>query len=581
MQLRKYIQTLWLIGITVVCLQPAKAQQQPVLQNDRLALKWERSANGYRLSEIKVKDKGQYITLDNPSGQYNLLYAAEAPGKKGDTTYVNSHPGGFSLEDYKYLTRQWDENLGPVNMNTAGELSRFLPANVQQEGKTLIFSQDSEDWSLQSAWKLDSLYHNDILVEITLTAKKAGYYSIATPTLATVSKKQLEWAMVPGYFQSNTIQPDLVLSYAYGQGIPDKPIIFRERTASTLSPLVTGKGITMAVIPAPGTGRDPWDTDFNTHKDWKLGLSVMNRDGDYTPVAYHPVLGEIESRMRPGQKRIFSFRYSVQPTEWYTVYKHAVYDVYHFADYLKFKHTYRSLTDRIMNMQHYVDADSTSLWQTAFHKGLQIGAQSYLGGVVGASKDAMKNSDYGAMWMLATITADSLLYRQRLPAALNFKLVQQDAEPGFFQGAAVGQYYLKNRQRFTEEWGNYVEPIALTYYTMLDMGNILLFEPENKLLKERLKMGAEKLLQWQHADGHWEVAYDHTTTQPVFTDIPDLRPTFYGLLVAYRILKDDRYLQAARKGADWLIREGVNKGSFLGVCGDARFVPDFATGQTV
>jgi hypothetical protein len=88
------------------------------------------------------------------------------------------------------------------------------------------------------------------------------------------------------------------------------------------------------------------------------------------------------------------------------------------------------------------------------------------------------------------------------------------------------------------------------------------------------------LLKWQKADGSWEVAYDKFTHQPLFTDLKDLRPTFYGLLVAYRILKDRKYLDAAVKGAKWYMANGVEKGSFIGVCGDARYAPDFATAQT-
>jgi hypothetical protein len=143
----------------------------------------------------------------------------------------------------------------------------------------------------------------------------------------------------------------------------------------------------------------------------------------------------------------------------------------------------------------------------------------------------------------------------------------------------VGQYYLSKSKRFTEEWGDYVEPVALTYYTMLDLGNILLFAPQDTELRERLRLGAERLLAWQHADGHWEVAYDRATQKPMFTDLRDLRPTFYGLLVAYRILGGEKYLAAARRGADWLVKNAVENGAFLGVCGDARFTQDFATAQ--
>ena len=51
-------------------------------------------------------------------------------------------------------------------------------------------------------------------------------------------------------------------------------------------------------------------------------------------------------------------------------------------------------------------------------------------------------------------------------------------------------------------------------------------------------------------------------------------------MIAYEILKDKKYLQAAIQGADWYVENAVKKGHFLGVCGDTRFVPDFATAQS-
>ncbi|MGY0035786.1 hypothetical protein [Pedobacter sp. NJ-S-72] len=48
-----------------------------------------------------------------------------------------------------------------------------------------------------------------------------------------------------------------------------------------------------------------------------------------------------------------------------------------------------------------------------------------------------------------------------------------------------------------------------------------------------------------------------------------------------KLLGDQKYLEAARKGADWYIEQAINKGSFIGVCGDTRFAPDFATAQSV
>jgi len=85
----------------------------------------------------------------------------------------------------------------------------------------------------------------------------------------------------------------------------------------------------------------------------------------------------------------------------------------------------------------------------------------------------------------------------------------------------------------------------------------------------------------QLSDGSWEIGYDKNSKQPIYSDLKDLRPTFYGLLIAYKILKEQKYLDGAIRGADWFIKNAVNPGKFIGVCGDTRFSPDFATSQSV
>jgi hypothetical protein len=558
------------------------AQQQIELHNKNIAIKWKQSANGYQLSQVGVYSQGRFIPLQRPSGEYTLLYSEQVPDTVSSIRTQSREVQAFPGASYKYIVNTWNDNLRPVPMNTAGTAVNFFPKEGKKTGmNTIRFSSTAPMANIQSRWELDAVNPNDILVTITVIAKKAGYFSIATPTLGSLTEAELKWGIIPGILQGSKLESNLVKSYAYGHGIPDKPVIIRERTTATLSPILTGtNGLSLAVIPAPGTGRDPWAAKSNTISEWELGLSLMNRKAALTPTAYHPILGQKGSYLEEGKQVSFSFRYSLQHADWYPVYTHAIKDVYRFNDFLALKQTRQSLTSRILAMQQYLHNETTSLWRVEDFNTRKIGAQAYLGGVIGSDRDAMKNSDYGAMWMLANITRDPVLLEERLPFARNFKLEQQQSGEGFFKGAAIGQYYLSKSKKFTEEWGAYVEPMALTYYIMLDIGNILLFDSTDTELKERLRLGAEKLLQWQHPDGHWEVGYDRATEQTMFTDLKDYRPTFYGLLVAYRMLGDQKYLTAAIKGADWFIKEAANKGFFLGVCGDLRFAPDFATGQS-
>jgi len=558
------------------------AQNNLVLENDSLLLEWKHTSSGFQLARTVVKNKKQAVSLQNTSASYMILYSDKDVSMKPDYSQFDESVRNFPDKSYFLIYDKWHESLSPVAMNTAGKDTEFFPRKARKQGDVLVFEHTNDEGIVKASWQLDKQYHNDILVDIEFEAQKSGFYSITTPVLTTFDKEEMAWGMIPGHFQGRKLNDNLVLSFAYGQGIPNRPIVVRERTATTLSPLVyTQSGITLAVIPSPGTGRDPWADSISTHWDWKLGLSLITRKNQLSPVAYHPVLGQKGSFMQAGEKRKFSFRYTLKKSDWYDVYKHAIYDIYRFSDFLSKKETKKSLTDRLWGMFDYVRKDSTSLWHTYSYKGLQIGAQEYNAPVVGSQKDAVKNSDYGAMWMLAHLTKDSILLRDRLPYARNFKIAQQEDQQEFFKGSASGQYYLWKSKRFTEEWGDYAEPIALTYYVMLDMGNMLLFEPQDQELRKRLEMGADRLLKWQKPDGSWAVAYDHKTGKEVFLDIKDLRPTFYGMLVAYKILGKKEYLDAAKKGADWFVKNATDEGHFLGVCGDFRFAPDFATGQSV
>lgn len=551
------------------------------LENDHLKIKWENGDEGWRISQVAIWSEGKWKTILNPSGEYTIIRAEEKPPVQSTKTFKTITGQDFPEEIYKYQVNLWKERTNEVSLNTAGEALSFFPDEVQILSSNKILFQKKTAWGIvKTTWALDPKFPQDILIEENIEVLKEGYYSFSSPTVVSIAESQLEWATVPGYFHGNKLEGNLILGYGYGNGVPAQPILFSERTASTLSPIISSKsGFSLAIIADPDLGRDPWANDTNTHSDWNLGLSHMNRKSELTPSIYFPVLGEKGSHLKTGDSVRFGFRFSLSDKDWFETLNHAVYDVFDFKEGLSLRKNKQSLSSRLNNMYGYLTDPATSLWRLEEFENKKIGAQAYLGGVVGSDRDAMKNADYGAMWMLANATGSPYLKEKVLPYALNFKLAQQQTAEGFFQGAAIGQYFLSKPKIFVEEWGKMVEPIALTYYIMLDIGNILLFEPENEELKARLKLGADLLMDWQKEDGSWAVAYSREEEE-IFKELKDFRPTFYGLLVANRILKDQKYLDAAIKGADWYLENGVNNGSFLGVCGDMRYAPDFATGQT-
>lgn len=554
--------------------------QQIALSNDKIKLRWKNTGHGWKLIECAGKSGNAFLGFGKASGTYQVVYSSTKPVDTALQTIGGKQIANFPERTFKFVYPTYQRAVSAVPMNKAGQTQTFYPLSAEQRGDSVTFRQNVYGGVLEAIWKLDHNFPDDILISLRFTSQVDGYYSLASPTLSTLTEARLQWAAVPGYFQGNAIQKTFQLAYAYGQGLPAYPVLCRESTITTMSSIMSDKnGLSMAVIPEPGQDRDPYQKDAVTHfSSWKIALSHMNSNSQLTPMAYHPVLGEEGSLLKKGEITQFKFRVTLKKGNWYSVYKHAIYDIYKLRHFFEVEENKQSLTERIMKQYDYVLDDKTALWNKETYKGQNIMAQSYLAGIAGADRDAMKNSDIGAVWMLARLTGDPLLYKNRVPYIRNFKVLQQTTN-GFFKGAVAGQYFLAKKKVFTEEWGDHFEPIAITYYTMADIGNMMLFEKNDAKLKQLLRNGADRLLQWQHKNGSWEVAYDRKTHQPIYTDLKDLRPTFYGLLVAYKMLKDKKYLIAAVKGAKWLVANATAKGSFLGVCGDARFVNDFATIQ--
>lgn len=555
----------------------------PRIGDSRIGISWQKSGEGWKPRKMELRDEGQTFVWGIPDDGYTVLYTPERPPTEGEIV-VNR--GGdtlcFDIDRFHCIAPSYRKATSSVPLNRAGEAFRLVPQEMHRSGDTLRFEATGKPGRLTAEWWADAAHPGDLSVRMTFTAARAGYYSLSTPATATLPEEQLAWGCIPGFFQGDAIESDFHRAYMYGQGLPHLPVVCNENTVTTMASLLTDRqGLTLAVIPEPGYDRKPYAGDRRTHGEcWCTGLSHMTRDGQLCPTAWHPVLGEEGSWLEAGGQTRFAFRYTLRRTDWYEVFKHAVYDIYGLKEELALRRSRFSLTDRLEAIYRYVCDDSLSLWRTERCEGIEIGAQAYLGSVVGSEKDAMKNADAGAVWMLAAMTGDSLLRHGRLPYIRNFKLMQQGGHGDRNRGAALGQYYLSKKGTFVEEWGNHIEPIGITYYTLIDIGNILLFEPQDTLLREKLREGADLLLSLQHPDGSFDAAYDKLTGKALFTDLEDLRPTFYGLLVAHRILGERKYLDAALRGADWYIGHAVDRGRFLGVCGDARFINDFATVQS-
>lgn len=502
------------------------------LSSGKLQLLWSEETDGWHLKNVRINNKD----LPNPAGYYTLLYLDRNPAA--------------SL----------------VDMDIEGKDFTFYPSSAEASGDTaIVFRQTLRFGEMEAHWQVDPQYPSDVKVSISVKMTKKGSLSIGSSSLAIFDPKDISWGMIPGNWYGTELQDNIDLAKRYSMGIPSIPLLAKEQSTMTLCPLLTDKQkMTLAVIPEPGMANDPWADSTYTKTINKVGMSIMNRHDELTPVLYSPILGQEGSKVDKGDIVTLNYRYSIGDNDWFPVFTHAVDDVYRLPSMLDLQTNHMSLSKRVSRMQKYLRDEKKSSWSIWKSRGYEIGA------------NGAKIADAGTMYMIALNGNDSAM-NARLPYVRNYKLAQQQLEPGFFQGAALGEY--ADQDGVESERGNWIEPLHTTYYTMVDFANMLLFNPADTELQKRLQLAANCLLKWQHNDGGFDVGYDRLSHKLAFSDLKDFRPTWYGLLIAYRMLNDKKYLDAAEKGARWLYENGVKKGYYLGVCGDARNTWDFATAQ--
>ncbi|MCH5719494.1 hypothetical protein [Niabella hibiscisoli] len=268
--------------------------QSPKLENSALRVNWVHTNEGYQLQRVLVNGQQNWRPLSDVSGQYTVLYSSEQPGMEAQVIKnKNGREVQFPEPEYRYIIPTWKANTSAVSLNKEGRSVSFYPQQCKADGNGLVFTQNTDVADIEASWKLDPLHTHDLRVTIQLTARAAGYYSIATPALTVNDKKKFGWAIIPGIFQGNSINNNFIDAYAYGHGIPGQPVVVRERTASALTSILTNKeGVTLAVTAEPGAARHPWLSDKSTQSEWLLGLSMINRNQQLTPTLYHPVLGQ-------------------------------------------------------------------------------------------------------------------------------------------------------------------------------------------------------------------------------------------------------------------------------------------------
>ena len=484
--------------------------------------------------EMKV---GEEITTSKDNGIGALLmYADEAKYSSGNDQ--------FPMFDITYSQNGKTVKNTEADVYKMGILSWLIPSEIEVlDEKTAVLKATNAYADATFKYELKD-GETEPVVTFTFTPKKDGAYS--ANIISGVESKDYEYAFAPFRFN--------------GKVLPASCTIISEPYATIPMVLKTvknnkGKNLTMGIAVEPECVPKAWPKAETA----EYGFSLRGPEGGALSSLVAPLYSSENSKMKAGESYTIKYRVIESISEWYPVYEHFTLDVYKLTDYRK--NNKSTLTDAIFNTTKLANDDRAG-WDDNQKGYSNIEAEN----LVTQSNPLVYMSTY-------LMTEDKDFLERRTIPTIAFLLTR----PGFHYSNAdiEGEAIYGGETPIGEICKNYGNAVFAGGYTMsqgllpqlkeqgIDKGVlsidaygtapkyqnlVALYNAtgEQKYLDEA-KKEADKFIKEQ-IDGPRENRF----TGDYFIAI-NFYPQFFGLIDLYEACGEQKYIDAAVRGAKYLL----------------------------
>ncbi|MBO9152152.1 hypothetical protein ACFOTA_08035 [Chitinophaga sp. GCM10012297] len=321
----------------------ANAEVVAALENEHLKLEIIRSEGLFARTAVKHAGKWQYLDASVEENRI-LLLSADDP----QITFGGFIPGwngsrGFSSFSCKGKTYKvmLPENLG--NPFLSGDVTAFTPANVEKTTTGLrITYRSSDGQTINGTWTLRPAQRH-LQLTLEYTAPRNAYYSLAVGALQGMAENEVSNIQLPPMFQYQRLpqQPVLLPS-----ALMPQPVAIME---------LEKKGLTVFISGAKESFPQAWGTSHTS----PMGFGIRNERNEMQPVAFSPVPGLDDSKLKSGQRIKRSFALGALPSGWNDALEYISDSIYTVKDY---RSQQLSLTETVFNIISLINNDTASGW---------------------------------------------------------------------------------------------------------------------------------------------------------------------------------------------------------------------------
>lgn len=423
--------------------------------------------------------------------------------------------------------------------------SAFVVKKVERQGNEIrwIFKQLPEG-QLEATLQLNSQFP---IVSWQFKATKDGYYAVSFSPFPATSFEKVESIWQPIIWQEKRV--------------PDSCYVSAEFMCSLPMAVVERNGQTYGISAHP----DEIPFRMPTFGNSRFGVLLRNKTGQAEPMILAPLFGQKDSQVKAGEKVQFKTSVIALAGSTTNAYKWVAQQLFAFKDYRR--NSICSLNETLHNMIRFAMDDYHSHWIA------ELKGSDYTTDVPGT----VKNVSALHPLSIAYITDDEEVFRYRALPKIEFMLSREkylfSIHPGtrtqspshYMHGPAAEVSELASLYNFSQ--GN--SPVFRHYAFQLSgkTRHLNLAMPseadswQNKLALYRITK-EQKHLESAHSKALTYIEKRINTLQTDFTDAhlkgvlggqfwTDFAPKWVDLLELYEETKDDRFLQAARRGAEY------------------------------
>lgn len=337
--------------------------------------------------EVKTA-KGWYkAPIDASSESYQVLRADKSlemglhmwmhPKWKESESVVEKSNNGFTKVVWK-----------------AGENHEAIIKNAKQDGKNRVILEfyPLENGELKAIWELQA---NDktLKVDLQFIPNDDAQYSLGYFLFKSNPIEEVEELLMPMLVQQRAFPKE---NYTQLQAAAPTPISLMQTTTD-------GQTLSWGVSGEPTQIPFEFPIPIKSH----YGLHIRNDKGEVQPSIFGPLLGTNQAKVDAGKTLKFSFRLFIQPGDWYSTYRDIADNVFGWYDYRKNGPV--SMTQSVYNMiDLYMDDEFGGWWDRA-KANYQI-----------ESINGSTQSSPISIVSLYRLTGDSELYRLRTLPTIEF-----------------------------------------------------------------------------------------------------------------------------------------------------------------